>query len=71
MNRRAVIESLHNSILSNFAGFTSTSDSSNITKIPGVGNPALYMLQIPEQNTNTASEGKTNHVRYYVPTKLC
>ena len=83
MNRRAVIESLHNSILSNFdhkssllhqmwtetssfAGFTSTSDSSNITKIPGVGNPALYMLQIPEQNTNTASEGKTNYEQHFV-----
>ena len=55
---------------SSFAGYTSTSDSSNITKIPGVGNPALYMLQIPEQNTNAESEGKTNHMQYYVLTKL-
>ena len=91
---------------SSFAGYTSTSDSSNISKIPEVGNPALglsslgvprvqisadqltlsqprgtdyaptsllaprdfqtflrpwalHMLQIPEKNTNTASEGKT------------
>ena len=51
---------------SSFAGFTSTSDSSNITKTPGVGNPALYMLQIPEQNTNTASEGKTNYEQHFV-----
>ena len=49
---------------SSFAGYTSTSESSNITKIPGVGNPALHILQIPGQNTNTASEGKTNHVPY-------
>ena len=51
---------------SSFAGYTSTSESSNITKIPGVGNPALYMLQIPEQNTNEASvsQGKQNHVQY-------
>ena len=56
---------------SSFAAFTSESDSSNISKIPGVGNPAVHMLQIPGQNTNTASEGKTNHVQYYVLTKLC
>ena len=49
---------------SSFAGYTSTSESSNITKIPGVGNPALYILQIPGQKTNTASEGKTNHAPY-------
>lgn len=49
---------------SSFAGYTSTSESSNITKIPGVGNPALHMLQIPSQNTNTASEGKPNHLLY-------
>ena len=49
---------------SSFAGYTSTSESSNITKIPGVGNPALYMLQIPGQSTNEASvsQGKQNYV---------
>ena len=51
---------------SSFAGYTSTSESSNITKIPGVGNPALYnyMLQIPGQNSeniNSVSQGKPNH----------
>ena len=51
---------------SSFAGYTSTSESSNITKIPGVGNPALYMLQIPGQSTKEASisQGKQNHVLY-------
>ena len=52
---------------SSFAGYTSTSESSkNITKIPGVGNPALYLLQIPGQNINEASvsQGKQNHVQY-------
>ena len=51
---------------SSFAGYTSTSDSSNITKIPGVGNPALHLLQIPGQSTNEASisQGKQNRVQY-------
>ena len=51
---------------SSFAGYTSTSESSNITKNPGVGNLALHMLQIPSQNTNTASEGKTNYEQHFV-----
>ena len=52
---------------SSFAGYTSTSDSSNITKIPGVGNPALHMLQTPGQNSeniNSVSQGKPNHMQY-------
>ena len=56
---------------SSFAGYTSTSESSNITKIPGVGNPALYMLQIPGQSTKEAcvSQGKPNIVQY-VPIEI-
>ena len=59
---------------SSFAAFTSESDSStsNFTKIPGVGNPAMQMLQIPGQNINEASvsQGKQNHVQYMYRSKL-
>ena len=54
---------------SSFAGYTSTSESSNnifgkFLTIPGVGNPALHLLQIPGQSTNEASvsQGKQNYV---------
>ena len=53
---------------SSFAAFTSESDSStsNFTKIPGIGNPALHMLQIQGQNINeeSVSQGKQNQVQY-------
>ena len=58
---------------SSFAAFTSESDSStsNFTKIPGIGNPALHMLQIQGQNINeeSVSQGKQNQVQY-VPIEI-